>query len=84
MRASAIVAVSLFAAGAAFQPMNTASAQDKTYKLKVALFTPVKSSTSPCLKSRRRCQAWRGSAMAQWPCLASPGRHGRQMLCGRK
>ena len=57
MRASAIVAVSLFAAGAAFQPMNTASAQDKTYKLKVALFTPVKSSTSPWFLAAKKSLA---------------------------
>ena len=54
MKSIALTAASLFVAGALIQPVNPAFAQGKTYKLKVALFTPEASSTSPWFKKIKK------------------------------
>lgn len=57
MKSIAIAAMSLLAAGALVQPVNTASAQGakgKVHKLKVALFTPEASATTPWFKAAKK------------------------------
>ncbi len=55
MKLKTLAISTLFAAGALAQPalVSTVSAQGKTVKLKVALFTPEKSSTSPWFKAAK-------------------------------